>query len=365
MRTSPSPDDDRRDAGPPPSRGPAPSDLDDGLDHARDRMPEAFRTPGRAVALLRVAAAVLAAALVAGGAAGLVLLADDDPAPVAAVPAPRTAEADGLRLTLPGDWRAVERPGLRDTGLRGAVAVAPVGARGQAGLLLGRAPRTTATMLPAGLAERLGGDEARRRRVLLGNVEALRVDAPESRRGRTVAWLVPRRRGMATIVCFARTVAWTQRFGRCERVAATVARTSRARSLAIAPSPAYAEALGATLVRLNRRRVADGDLLRSKRTQEGQRSAALQLSASHEEAADALAAARVPAVARTLHAELVAGLRDTAAGFHALAAAASGRHRPSWTLARRATRAGEARVAAALRDLRELGYPTTSAATTT
>jgi hypothetical protein len=329
---------------------------EDDLDGARERMPEAFRAPGRARALVRGVAAVLVALLVAGGAAGLVLLADDDAPPVVTAAAPRTAEADGLRVTLPGDWREVRRPGLRDAGLRGAVAVAPVGARGRAGLLLGRAVRTTPTMLPAGLADRLGGDEARRRRVLLGGVEALRVDAPERAGRRTVAWLVPRRRGVATIVCFARTPGWTQRFGRCERVAATVARTSRARSLPIAPNATYAEALGSALVRLNRRRAADGALLRTKQTQEGQRSAALQLSAAHERALDDLAAAPVPVVARTLHAELVAGLRDTAAGYHALAAAVGGRHRPSWRAARRAARTGEARAAAALREMRVLGY---------
>jgi len=337
--------------------GRVPTDPDAALDGARTRMPAAFRAPGRGLAVLRVLAALLVAALVAGGAAGLVLVTDEDPAPVAAVPAPRTAGADGLRVTLPGDWRRAERPALRGSGLRQVVAAEPAGARGRAGLLIGRATRVTPTMLPAGLAERLGGDEARRRRVRLGDVEALRVEAPAAGATRIVAWLVPRRRGVATVVCFSRTPTWTQRFGRCERVAATLVRTSRARSLAIAPVPRYAEALGAALVRLNRRRVADGELLRSKQTQEGQRSAALQLAASHEEAARAVAAAPAPGVARAVHAELVAGLRDTAAGFHSLAAAVSGRHRPSWARARRAVRRGEARTAAALRDLRILGYP--------
>jgi len=129
-------------------------------------------------------------------------------------------------------------------------------------------------------------------------------------------------------------------------------REPSAASRASAPAPtsdAYADALSRTLERLNERRATLQPRLERARTAPGQAGAASALARAHAVAARALAAEPRTAQERRTNTGIVGGLREVAAAYRSMAAAARRGDARGFGEQAARVRRGEARVRSAVR----------------
>ena len=304
------------------------------------------------------------AALVVGVAvaAGLALAASGvlDSTESQAGPQSRFIVAGDLALTVPGSWqRGGDEAALARLGLDEGIALTPTGSRGQAGLLLGQDRTPANGLVSEPLAQMLGPAGPRvPTAVQLPAGEALRHDsAPgDSAAGpRTLAYLLPTDRGVATAVCYARTAGVADSLQGCMDMLSTLA-VAGARPQSVTPDRELQRVLADSIDRLNTQRTQGAEELRGKRTPDGQASAATRLAQAHAEVATALQDAPAPPLAQPARDALVNGITAVGDGYTALARAATANDRPGYAQARRLVRQAEIEVNARLGELRLLGY---------
>jgi hypothetical protein len=279
--------------------------------------------------------------------------------------ASRFLVAGDLALTVPGSWRPSRDEGtLARLGLDDAVALAPAGDGERAGLLLGQDRTPANGLVSEPLADLLGAPgtgaagTGAPTAVRLPAGEALRHDSAAGRPApgpRTVAYLLPTDRGVATAVCYARTAEAAGSLKTCTDMLTTLAVTG-ARPRSVTPDPGLQRALTTSIQDLNARRRRGADELRGKRTPAGQASAATRLGRAHDEVATTLADAPAPALAEPAQDALVTAIAAVGDGYRALARGAGANDRAAYAAGRRRVREAEAQVNAGLRDLRLLGY---------
>jgi hypothetical protein len=318
-------------------------------------------TGGRRIAALAaVLVGVLALAAVAVVASGVLDMAESDTAQES-----RFLVAGDLALTVPGSWQPSRDEGtLARLGLDDAVALAPGGDGERAGLLLGQDRTPANGLVSEPLAELLGAagtgeaGTGAPTAVRLPAGEALRHDSAAGRPApapRTVAYLLPTDRGVATAVCYARTAEAAGSVKTCTDMLATLA-VAGARPQSVTPDPELQRALTTGIQDLNARRARGADELRAKRTPAGQASAARRLGRAHDEIATTLDGASAPPLAEPARDALVEAIGAVGDGYRALARGAGANDRAAYAAGRRRVREAEAQVNAGLRDLRLLGY---------
>lgn len=315
-----------------------------------------MRRSRRIAALAALVVGVLAVAAIALVTSGAL-----DTSEPEAGPASRFLVAGDLALTVPGTWqRSRDEQELSRLGLDDGVALEPSGADGQAGLLLGQDRSPANGLVSEPLTQMLGpGGPAAPTAVSLPAGEALRHDSAgggEPPPGpRTVAYLLPTDRGVATAVCYARTASAAPSLRTCTDMLSTLA-VAGARPQSVTPDPGLQRALTAGIQDLNVRRTRGAEDLRGKRTPDGQASAASRLGRAHDEIAKAVADAPAPPLAEPARNALVGAVTAVADGYRGLATAAAANDRAGYAQARRRVRAAEVQVNARLADLRLLGY---------
>jgi hypothetical protein len=309
----------------------------------------------RIAAVAALVAAILVAAVVALLASGTLGASEPEPAPQS-----RFIVAGDLALTVPSTWRrGGDTAALASLGLDQGLALTPAGGRGEAGLLLGQDRTPANSLVSEPLAQMLGGDgPGVPTAVRLPAGDALRHDSSAGGTAagpRTVAYLLPTDRGVATAVCYARTAQAAPSLRDCTAMLTTLA-VAGARPESVTPDPRLQRTLTAGIEQLNTRRAAGAQELRGKRTPDGQASAATRLGQAHDEVARTLGDVPAPPIAVPARNALVGGITAVGAGYAALARAATANDRAAYAEARQLVRQAEVEVNARLGDLRLLGY---------
>jgi len=312
-----------------------------------------------------ILAALAVAVLVAGIALAVSATSGSSEPQDVAEPRSRFVVAGDLTLTLARGWEpGGDEAALEQLGLDDSAAFAPAG-DDAAGLLLGQDRSPAAGLVSEQLAELLGTPRPRVPRVVsLAAGDAVLHDsragaAARDAAPRTLAYLLPNTRGLATAVCYARTREALGQLRACTGMLATLGIVG-AEPQAVAPDPLLQEALASTLRDLNVRRRRGAQDLRGKRTPAGQASAASRLRLAHVEAARAISNTAAPPLAQPRRDALVDSIEAVGTGYGALARAARANDRAGYAAARRRVRRAEGEVGARLEDLRLLGYGTTN-----
>lgn len=316
--------------------------------------------------------AVLAVAVVVAGIALVVSETSDSSAPEAETEADsrsRFVVAGDLTLTLARGWApGGDVAALGRLGLDRGAAFAPSGDDGSAGLLIGQDRSPAPGLVSEPLGKLLGMPLRGAPKVV--SLAAGDAVLHDSRPGsgdaapRTLAYLLPNTRGVATAVCYARTPEAVSHLRACTGMLSTLGIVG-AETQAVAPDPQLQQALILTIGDLNTRRTRGTQELRDKRTPAGQAAAAGRLRRAHDEAARAIFNTAAPPLAEPRRDALVRSLEAVSAGYGALARAASANDRAGYAAARRRVREAEQDVSARLEELRLLGYGVTDGAAAT
>jgi hypothetical protein len=314
--------------------------------------------------------AVLVVAVLGAGIALAVSGASDSAEPeTAAKSRSRFVVAGDLTLTLARGWApGGDAAALGRLGLADGAAFAPTGGDGSAGLLIGQDRSPAPGLVSEPLAELLGMPRLGTPKVvsLAAGDAVLHDNRPgaDEAAPRTLAYLLPNTRGVATAVCYARTSEALSHLRDCTGMLSTLGIVG-AETQAVAPDPQLQQALIMAIEDLNTRRTRGTQELRGKRTPAGQASAAGRLRRAHDEAARAIFNTAAPPLAQPRRDALVRSLEAVGAGYGALARAASANDRVRYAAARGRVREAEQEVSARLEDLRLLGYGVTDRAAAT
>jgi hypothetical protein len=266
-------------------------------------------------------------------------------------PEARTASLpSGIRLQVPEAWPATTPAAPAGFAFRDGASVGATDPAG-GGVVAGFVVTTDPSYLPPALA----ADAPEPERVQLAGMPGLRYTGLPAGSGPPVtAYAVPTSRGVATLVCLPGGPDSTVTAA-CGDAAASLA-VRGARVFPAGPSAPYARAFAgvmeglATRVRRGRAQLAEA------RLPGPQAVAAQDLARVYAEAADALPTRDLSPAGRVANARMAAALRDVAAGYRRMAAAAADDDADGWTAGRAAVRRGEAALAAARTALGELGY---------
>jgi Protein kinase domain len=303
-----------------------------------------------------VGAVSLAALLVAGLAAGGFLLGESSNSGGAARLA-NTAVAGHVQLGYPSSWR----PSSAAPPIAGMTFSEPVrlaATQPGAGVTAGEVPSAVGpTLLAATFRARLEGKLPPGEPLRLGSLQGLRYSALHER-GSAVeltVYVVPSSAGAATVTCTSAGPSTAAFLSECGHVAATL-RLIGARAYPLAPSEAYARAIGGTLARLRAATGGPAASLRAASTTAAQASAAAQLAAAYASAERELVGIDVSPLAREAHQAIVSGLAALARGYAAAATAARSSDTASYDRAGTSVAGAASTLSAGLRMLGTLGY---------
>jgi len=309
-----------------------------------DRAPAPSAAPARSGAGAIVIAAVI---VVLAGLAGAIAGRSPEKGPGS------VAAAGSLSLQFPAEWQTLSNPPeIRGLELSNRIAIGPATESGRQGLLAGRLASAGGAVLPAGLKAAATDRDA----VRLGDVEAFRYPnmRPEGFAGIVTLYVVLTEAGREAIACYATPP--SADFARsCAEVAGSVGLSS-GEALTLAPSPAYAAAVGNLLTKMSadrtrgRRRLADA----STSSEQARVATLLATGAkANESAARKLSA---PPAARTANAAIVAAAGNVAEGYAAAASAARRQDASAYRSAGRGLDRASRALGAAARSLADLGY---------
>jgi Protein kinase domain len=321
--------------------------------------PDAARTSagGGRFMLAVLAAAVLAAAvgLLLGGSSG-----------GSGESFSSSASAGNVELSFPAGWQRLAStptiPGLTFSQQplalaqgASASAAAATSAASQR-LIAGEVSASGPTLLPAAFLSALNGALPRPVPVRLGAVQAYRYSglSVHGLPGSLTLYTVPTANGVATIACLD-TAAAAQSGGQCAQIAATL-KLSGTTAFGLAPSAAYAAALGHTFATLRGAAQSGTARLRAASSASAQSTAAAQLAAAYGLASRALGHLSVSPAVQALNTNLADSLTTLARGYAALAAAAQRGDDAAYTRAQHAIASARAGTAKALAELRQAGY---------
>ena len=244
----------------------------------------------------------------------------------------RTAEADAVRLTLPGGWTRREPARGIETMAQEPLVAGPAG-KGSRRLIAARLSREGLSLLPSPARKRLadvsGGEPVRLGRIRAARYRAVEATAP---RRRVTLYAMPTSRGVALAACVAPPAAWRRFAPGCERAVAALsvpgARPSRLAAAQVAP-------LNRALAGLDAERAAAGRQLGSARSP-AQRARIVQaLAAAHGVAAGALGDLPAGSEARRSGVAAARALRGVEAAYYGLAEALGANRRARREAARR------------------------------
>jgi hypothetical protein len=189
----------------------------------------------------------------------------------------------------------------------------------------------------------------------LGKVQALRYSGLFVRglNGPLTLYAVPTANGVATIACLGATASGPAT--QCAQIAATL-KLSGTTVFGLAPSAAYATALGHTFGSLRSAVNAGAARLSAASSASAQAAAAAQLATAYASAARALAALAVSPAVKDANASLATSLATLGRGYAALAAAARAENDAAYAQAQHTIASARADSAKALATLRQAGY---------
>jgi len=236
----------------------------------------------------------------------------------------RRVAAGPLVVRPPSSWRpagtAFAVPGLR---LQDETALAPGGGAGKGVFAVGMTNAKGATLLPAAFVKRLDKAPPRDDPVGLGDLDAYRY-ADLQVRGfdrRLTMYVVPTTEGVATLACAAPETTAAGFMPDCESAANTLELAS-GDAYPLGADPRYSDKLNATIKKLNAARTRNTSALRNAKKAGGQATAAQNLAGAYRTAAGTLAATDVNPELAVKNARVVRALREVAAAYQQLAAAA-------------------------------------------
>ena len=265
----------------------------------------------------------------------------------------RTASTAAFSVRHPSSWHSAAAPSLPGLMLGDELTIGPSGPAGGR-LAIGTVRAATVGTLPAALARTLSG-HPRPESVQLG---AFRYDRyldlrPRGTSRAVSVYLLATTRSTVVATCTATgSGSGTAFAAECERVLSTLRLAGAAPSVGV--DVAYALALNAVLITLNRVRSSAGPGLRAAdlatRAQAADR-------LGHAESSAADAARRLSAgSAAAANRMLVGALRDAARGYRTLATAARGSDRTAYVAAQHTLTAAQQTLTEAFKRLAALGY---------
>ena len=306
------------------------------------------RSGRRAPPIVLAGAAVMLCALVIAAVAGAVEILDG-----AGSGATRVQRAS-FAIELPAGWaqrRAAPAPTLALSD-RVTAATEP-----SVTLVAGHLdrPRSGADPLPAA-HERRWTTTPRPARVSLGSIQALRYDATLRAGGASErTYVVPTTNGYLIVGCRGVPRSAGRMRSACDTVATTL-RVRGASAVMPAPSPDTARGTVGALDALEKTRVQQRGALASASVAR-RVTAARALAAAHADAARKLDAVARGPQDRGAMSELERAMNDLSVNLEALASAASSRRRSEYRVVQARIADGESRLRAALRTLKQTGYP--------
>jgi len=309
------------------------------------------RAPIGAPARARVgawAATALVGAL-AVGAGAVAILSDSERSIPDRARAGRVALAGQLAVSYPSSWERLDRPtDVPGLALDDPIALAPKGDDRGGGLLAGRVRGSVSALISRAES---GANQAagRPQPVRLGTLEAYRytgLNPPAFDRSLTL-YVVPTTAGVTAVVCFSEPFAARAFMPECERVATTL-RLTGSRPVPVVLSRKLAEALDATVTRLNSARTTGARRLAAARTPAGQARIAAGLARAYERARRSLLIAR-GTTADPRSDGILAAIKASQTGYGRLAAAGRRRDLTAYDAARELIRRAEADLDRALR----------------
>jgi len=262
----------------------------------------------------------------------------------------QTAAAGQVRFAYPSGWRLGPAPSLTALSPTATIALAATAPKGR--LIIGTMPSSRSSTLTGLLTATIPGPP-RPELVNLDGRRFVRALDPRLARGadsQSLYFLTSN--GLIVFgLCRTRSYAFATD---CERVLGT-AQVAVNEPAARTVNRRYAHDLNVVLARLNSARTAGAHQLTAAGDAAAQARAARGLSIAHAQAAAAVAA--LPATgADAANADLVKALRQLSVGYATLAEAAARHDVHSYTAGQATVRAASAAIAAALGELKSLGY---------
>jgi hypothetical protein len=291
----------------------------------------------------------LAAAAVAGYLVG-------HPGRAQAVSFANSAAGGALQVSFPSGWHTgadtAVIPGLR---LQSAVGLTDGDG---ASFLAGTVTSVNGpALLPAALQSHISGGRSAADTVLLGSLRASRYAglAVKGVPGPVTLYVLPTSSGVATLACVIgrdpRAGAATQ----CAQIAATL-RLHGTRALSLAPSPAYARAVGGALQTLRAATQGPAQALSAAHTRKAQATASSGLSAAYGTATHTLGALTAPPQATGSQRQIVVALGRLRDGYAAAAAAARSGSAHAYRAATRDITRSSGALGRGLDGLHQAGY---------
>jgi hypothetical protein len=273
----------------------------------------------------------------------------------------RAASGGNVAIGYPRGWRqATIAPGIPQLSVAHVVVIAPRGAAGHAGLMLGLLPAGELAPLPKRFVATLA-------RLPLPEIVNLvetqayrypRLAVPGYGRALTLSVIPnPGRRPML-LACYA-SPGYSSQMRACEQSVATVTTAGAPQALQLTPEPVYAGALSNAIAPLDRLRASLKHELQPALTVSGARRLATQLAAGFAAATRALDRLYPPPPVAPAHEAVSDAVRRAHTGYLALARAVGERDASRYVAAQKEVSRAEADVDAALGSFLLLGYSST------
>jgi hypothetical protein len=267
------------------------------------------------------------------------------------------AASPDVKAMVPEGWTKLAAvPEIPGIDLADPVAFAPGGKGGGDAVVLGavRSSADNSTLLSTGLIKNAGTLPERAAVQSDSGLQGYRYrDVRVQGLDRPVTlYAVPTSTGVATLACLAPQAV-------CDASANTMELVS-AKAFPVGPSKDYASAVSGALGALDRAVKSGQGKLGAAKTPKQQGAAAGALGAAYAKAAATLGGLDVSPADKLANAQLVGGLKATAAAYGKAAKAAGKHDKGAFAKAGKAVRAGQATVTKALAGLKSAGYDVTS-----
>ncbi len=266
--------------------------------------------------------------------------------------------SDALELDFPDDWgvrsQAVRVPGIT---FSNQISLATGGKGNRAGLVAGQVDAAGPRLLPDGFLERLGPKSPSGKRVKLGDLEALRYPnlRPKGYDGKLTLFTVPTTEGVATTACAAPAGTSESVTDECEQIATTL-RLLKGQPFPLEPDERYANTLNREIHALNEARNTKLTQAGDAKKPDDQATSLSGLAQSYGDAAKRLRGTRASPAVQPANDAIVGALGAGRDAYTKMASAARSDSKGSYNAGRADAGRADAKLKAALKRLRALGY---------
>jgi protein kinase-like protein len=303
--------------------------------------------------------ALAAAAAIVGAAIGF-LIAPSSSHTTTRPPAPlsRTASAGPLNISFPTDWQqsASVPPEAASLKLSSPVTLTPEGTGQRGALVLGSSSAVQPDLLPASFVTALGATP-HGSLVALGPhtfQRYLKLVPQNTTTAVSVYALPTTKAGTAIAACMLPSSGSDAFNAACEHILSSLKIPGA--QLPLTASPAYAAGLSAVVTNLDRVRASTGRQLANAQRPSGQAAAARSLAAAYQQAAASVQKLQPGPAGVSANAAIADSLQKQAAGYRALAAAATHNSARAYGTARRQIANADSALRASIAQLRDDGY---------